>query len=301
MLVELLVMRQHAAEEIVDPLRLDDRQQRMLRAERVPQRERAVVLESFVRMNLAIQSAIAAVGVVEQDRREAGMIERGIERAANGRIGRLDLHLAEHVVPLLGRSLARGLEIHRRNLGGQILAGGLDAYGRDADLHQHRLRRILEIELSDEPFAVRFLRIILHGLAIDFEAVGIERARKFGDEEEGLVGRPTVAVAIAADQRVGFDGDLAFDRIARDAATEIEEQMRRLVAGERIAMETGMRRGGHFRLDFRIGERHAIIAGRGLFILMRKLLRKTVLFLFGNIAADRLNANIAQVGAAGAA
>ena len=47
------------ADEVVDALRLDDRQQRMLGAEGVPQRERAVVLEALRLVNLVVEPEVA--------------------------------------------------------------------------------------------------------------------------------------------------------------------------------------------------------------------------------------------------
>ncbi len=58
-LVELAIVGQHGADEIVDALRLDDRQQRMLGAEGVPQREGAVVLEALRLVGLVVEAHVA--------------------------------------------------------------------------------------------------------------------------------------------------------------------------------------------------------------------------------------------------
>ena len=114
-LVELPIVRQHAADEVVDALRLDDRQQRMLGAEGVPQRERAVVLEAFGRVDLVIEAAVAAVGVVEQ-RRAPCRSDRAPCRKSRERPGSLVWIsiLPSTSLQLFRRGGDRAVEIHAR-------------------------------------------------------------------------------------------------------------------------------------------------------------------------------------------
>ena len=145
-LVELAIVGQHRADEVVDALRLDDRQQRMLGAEGIPQREGAIVLKTFRLVGLVVEPEVAAVGVVEQRRRDARVVQIRVESLSRGGIARLDLDFAENVAPSLRRGGHGSVEIPGGNLGGQVLPRPFDAYRGKADLHEHRLAGIVEIE-----------------------------------------------------------------------------------------------------------------------------------------------------------
>ena len=133
-------MGQHAVDDVVDPLRLDDRQQRVLGAEGVPQRHGRVVLESLRGVRLVIQPAIAAVGVVIQRRRQAGVIQGRIKRLPGGRIDAVSTSIFPSTsCPTLPRRGGHAVEIPAGDLLCQVLPGGLHAHRGNADFHQDRL------------------------------------------------------------------------------------------------------------------------------------------------------------------
>src|SRR5690348_15186914 len=74
----------------------------MCRAERVPQREDGVVSEVAGLMNVQVASAITAVNVHEQIRRQHRVIKGGVERGELRGSAAADGDLTEFCVPLGG-------------------------------------------------------------------------------------------------------------------------------------------------------------------------------------------------------
>ena len=81
----LFVEGNERVDHVGDALRRDESQQRVLRAEGVPQREGGVVLER-ARVVLLVAATVGAVHVVEQDGRDARLVNVRVEGAQDFRI-----------------------------------------------------------------------------------------------------------------------------------------------------------------------------------------------------------------------
>jgi hypothetical protein len=103
------------------------------------------------------------------------VIERRVKSLSQGRIARLDLDFVQNVAPTLRRGGHRCLEIPSGNLGGQIFPGAFEAHGGKADLHEHRLARIVEIEAGLHANALAFTRVGGQRLAVHVDRPCVER------------------------------------------------------------------------------------------------------------------------------
>src|SRR5882762_10040144 len=101
MAFRFLAKGQQTLHKIIYPGGLDEGQERMLGAERVPERKCAVILEFRRSMNLVVLAAISAVGVVVERRRDHRMVQCAVEGLPEIRIGGFDEDGRELLVPVL--------------------------------------------------------------------------------------------------------------------------------------------------------------------------------------------------------
>src|ERR1700742_889813 len=101
-------------------------------------------------MYLIIGSAIAAIGIHGDARREQSVIERGVETLAHGWLS-LNIHDRQCLLPRMTDIRANCIEIETGNLGIEIGDGIVFAYGRDSDLHHQRIFQLREIKNADKP------------------------------------------------------------------------------------------------------------------------------------------------------
>ena len=119
--------------------RVDDGQQRVQGAERVPQRKIAIVGESARRLGapLARESRIGSGAVAQRSRREVGVVKGRVEDSPPGRRRLADLDPREHIVPCAACLAGSPFEIPARYLGVQVAPRLVDTRKRCADLHPH--------------------------------------------------------------------------------------------------------------------------------------------------------------------
>ena len=143
----------HRLNELPDPFRLGEREQRVRRAVGVPEREDRVGVEPRVTVDLSVSAAVVTVVIVEQRRRDHRVVERGVEDALRAVVG-LDLDAAELVVPGRFGRCGDGIEIRRAGFLLEIRQRVLLADRRDADTHQHLARRTFVRADGPQPLAL---------------------------------------------------------------------------------------------------------------------------------------------------
>ena len=181
------------ADEAVDDIRhavgMNQREERMLGAEGIPEREGGVIaLASLELMHLAIHAAILAVHVVKERGAQHGVVERGVEDGLVFLVGRLHLDLRKLLAPDLLGLLAGGLEVPVLLLGGQVLLRAFSRNtgetGTDEDLFTGRS---LVMGHNLNGLALRALAFNLLAVHIELEAVKGTR------ELEGAIHQATIA------------------------------------------------------------------------------------------------------------
>ncbi len=148
-LAENLVMLQHRVDEIIHARGLRQRQQRIFRAERVPQRHFGVIIITFGLMHFAVRPAKLAVHVAQQRRRDHRVIERGVKCLLEIRVRRFGIEYAQRLVPCFARGFGHGVKIPVRNFRVQILSRAFDADRGQTDTDENLLAGFgFEIEVA---------------------------------------------------------------------------------------------------------------------------------------------------------
>ena len=106
----LFVNRNHGADEVHAAFRLDFEEQGMLAAEGVPGAEHGVALPAFRRVDFAVHTPVAAVGVGVERRVDAGVVEGCVEAFLVFGVAVGALQQAQVGVPFAGGFPAGGLE-----------------------------------------------------------------------------------------------------------------------------------------------------------------------------------------------
>ena len=120
--------------------RVDNRHQRMIGTESVPQRENGVDwLVHPALMGFQIHSQITSVSISKQVGLHTRMVKCRIEHGTLVVVLRIDVNLGEISIPLLAGSTTYTVEIPSGNFGFHILAGTVHIYGRHTYLYQYLL------------------------------------------------------------------------------------------------------------------------------------------------------------------
>ena len=142
----LLILPHHRLHEIRGARAIDERQERVERAKRVPQREHRVVREALRAMDREISPAILPIHVHVDVGRQHRMIERRVEHDALITRAAVDANAAELALPRVAGRPAHGIEVPRRQLGTQVPARAFDADRRNADFHEHLPAAVAAVE-----------------------------------------------------------------------------------------------------------------------------------------------------------
>ena len=296
---------EHRLHELPDAFRLREGEERVCRAVGVPQRKDRVVVEVGGAVDLPIGAAVVAVEIVEQRRRDHGVIEGRIEDAAGPIIG-LDPNAAELLVPGGLSGGGDGIEIRRAGFLLEIRQCVLLADRRDADPHQNLARGALVGADGPQPAALSRLAA---NLAVSLEdAKRGERLGRLQREEDTLILRPPCRPAVADDRVLVDPAKPRFD----DAATavlelQIDRQMRLLVGRIAVAVQADPLRGGQRDVHVVVEQHDRIEAGAGLFLVVGVAARVSGAGVLaragvgGQFAGVRHHQDVTQVGDTGAA
>ena len=178
----LLVHVQEGLDEVHRAVRFQDREERVLRAEGVPQAEHGVHVVIRV-MYLAVDATVLAVDIVEDVGDQQAVVKCCVEDALLFARSALHLDPSERGLPFLLRLPAHGIEVPTRHFGIQVLPRALDAHCADAHLdHQWLAAGVAEEEhravsgigpVDPAEHAIRALvahHVVLH-LAVEADAV----------------------------------------------------------------------------------------------------------------------------------
>ena len=114
----------------------------------VPKREDGIIVEALGYVDVAVEPAIAAVGVHVDAGVDHGVIERGVEHLLLA-VGACAVDGGEFVVPLPARLLAKRIEGLARRLCVQVAQRALGADGRKGDFQSKFVGgSVVEVEIS---------------------------------------------------------------------------------------------------------------------------------------------------------
>ncbi len=183
-------MGEHRGDHVVDPVGLDQGQQRMLGAEGVPERELGVVVESFDLVDLGVGAADLAIDVAQEGGGQKHMVVGGVKRLQEVRVGGLDLDAAEGPFPLGAGGGGDGIEIPRADFRLKVLPGALDADGRKGDPGEDLLAGLgLEVKVRLEVLALGLLA--LDGLVVGSRARRHRRGGRIRGQSSRSCRRPS--------------------------------------------------------------------------------------------------------------
>ena len=115
------------------PCRLQECQQGVLSAERIPKRKSRVVLEAVAGVVLVVQPPVRPVCVIVNHGRQQRLVKICVKRAADCGGRRVNLDGVQRLAPSVGSRRMDGIEIPARQLGGQIFACAVNARAGQAD------------------------------------------------------------------------------------------------------------------------------------------------------------------------
>ena len=315
----LLVVRQHRGYHILRLPGLEQRQEGVLCAVGVPEREDGVVGEALRLVEFVVEPAIEPVHILIDGRIDHGVVEGGVEHGFL-RLRALDFYAGQFLFPGRFRFCTYLREALSLRLRLKVLEGAGGAGGGYAYLHrQFGIGAGVELEPGGE-FAPRHLReiVILRELAVSALVVdgGLVFPTVFGDwlgETDGEVGvvraRPAVGDAVAGDEGGGDHAYLSPEGLAVvvvDAVVEVQHNVA-VRLGEGVAVHANALGSSEFRLDAAVRQGDFVVARAGGFGAVAEALAVSSVRILRS-AGDQLHIalaghyeDVSEVGVAGAA
>ena len=279
----LPLVGEHRLDHLAVALGLRDRQQRVLRPVRVPQREDVVVGEPVGVVDVAVEAPVAPVHVHVGHRREHRVVRGGVEDPL---LLRRPVHddRRERLGPRALRRRADAVEVPAWDLGAEVLQRAVDADRRDGHLHLDRAaRRRREVEVRLQlPAAHVGIVLVARPLPaeplVDLrrlvdDAVGGEGRGELDGEVHRAVRRPAPRLAVPGHRRLVLHAQLRPEHLAVvvvDAADEIEDHVRGAAALEGVAVDADAGGGGQLGRDAVVLQDDGVVAGLGRLVVVRE-------------------------------